>query len=110
MGLLDDLKSKAGQLGDKARDGFEVAKDKAADLAEVAKDRAEDLVDDVRDRVDGDEPTGAAPTTESSDIAPTPEPASVDTAPEDTAPEDTAPEAPAAGFTVTDHRGPVDRG
>lgn len=77
MGLLDDLKQKAGELGDKAKDGFEAAREKA-----------ENLVDDAKDRLDGDDEPAAAPTTESSDIAP---------------------DVPATeGFTVTDNRGPVE--
>ena len=39
MGLLDDLKSKAGELGEKVEESLAVAKDRAADLAEAARDR-----------------------------------------------------------------------
>jgi hypothetical protein len=39
MGFLDDIKNKAGALGDKAGDAFEVAKDKAGDLVDAAKDK-----------------------------------------------------------------------
>lgn len=39
MGFLDDIKNKAGELGDKAGDAFETAKDKAGDLVEAAKDK-----------------------------------------------------------------------
>ena len=44
MGFLDNLKDKAEDFGDKAKEGFEAAKDKASDL-----------VGDVKDRFDGDE-------------------------------------------------------
>ena len=53
MGFLDNLKGKAEELGDKAKEGLEVAKDRAEDLAGDLKDRAEDL----KDRIDGDEAT-----------------------------------------------------
>ena len=39
MGFLDDIKNKAGELGEKAGDAFEVAKDKAGDLVDSAKDK-----------------------------------------------------------------------
>ena len=44
MGLLDDLLDKAGDLGDKAKEGLGTATDKASDL-----------IDDVKDKFDGDE-------------------------------------------------------
>ena len=44
MGFLDDLKGKAEDFGEKAKEGFETAKDKAADL-----------IDDVKDRFDNDD-------------------------------------------------------
>jgi hypothetical protein len=44
MGFLDNLKDKAEEFGEKAKEGFEAAKDKAADL-----------VDDVKERFDQDE-------------------------------------------------------
>jgi ElaB/YqjD/DUF883 family membrane-anchored ribosome-binding protein len=44
MGLLDNLKDKAEDFGEKAKEGFEAAKDKASDL-----------IDDVKDRFDKDE-------------------------------------------------------
>ena len=47
MGFLDNLKDKAEEFGDKAREGFEAAKDKASDV-----------IGDVKDRFDGDEETG----------------------------------------------------
>lgn len=48
MGFLDELKEKAGDLGEKAREGLEAAKEKASGL-----------VDDVRERFDsGDTPAG----------------------------------------------------
>ena len=56
MGILDDLRHKAEELGDKAKDGLDAARDKAAEL-----------VDDVKDRLDHDE---TPPLTESSDIGP----------------------------------------
>ena len=39
MGFLDDLKGKAEQIGEKAKEGFGAAKDKASDLVEGVKDR-----------------------------------------------------------------------
>ena len=39
MGFLDDIKNKAGELGEKAGGAFEVAKDKAGDLVDAAKDK-----------------------------------------------------------------------
>src|ERR687895_2083476 len=48
MGFLDNLKDKAEEFGDKAKEGFEAAKDKASDV-----------IGDVKDRFDGDEETGA---------------------------------------------------
>ena len=59
MGFLDDLKDKAEDFGDKAKEGLGAAKDKAADL-----------VDDVKDRFDGDDETPAADTAESADYSP----------------------------------------
>ena len=53
MGFLDNLKDKAEEFGDKAKEGFEAAKDKASDL-----------VDDVKDRFDGDETAGDQPASE----------------------------------------------
>jgi hypothetical protein len=44
MGFLDNLKDKAEEFGEKAKEGFETAKDKASDL-----------VDDVKERFDKDE-------------------------------------------------------
>ena len=44
MGLLDDLKDKAGDLGEKAKDGLGTAQDKASGL-----------IDDVKDKFDGDD-------------------------------------------------------
>lgn len=34
MGFLDELKGKAGELGEKAKHGFGSARDKASDLVE----------------------------------------------------------------------------
>jgi len=39
MGFLDDIKNKAGELGEKAGGAFDVAKDKAGDLVDAAKDK-----------------------------------------------------------------------
>jgi hypothetical protein len=55
MGFLDNLKGKAEEFGEKAKEGFEAAKDKASDL-----------MGDVKDRLDKDDATladkvGAAP-------------------------------------------------
>lgn len=44
MGFLDEVKEKAGELGEKAKEGFEAARDKA-----------EDLVGDIRKRFDHDD-------------------------------------------------------
>ncbi len=44
MGLLDNLKDKAEELGEKAKDGLG-----------AARGRASGLVDDVLDRMDGDD-------------------------------------------------------
>ena len=44
MGFLDNLKDKAEEFGEKAKEGFESAEDKAGDL-----------VDDVKERLDRDE-------------------------------------------------------
>lgn len=57
MGFLDELKHKAGELGDKAKGGFGAAKDKA-----------DDLVDDVKERMGSDDPVAnVAGGTESAD-------------------------------------------
>ena len=56
MGILDDLKHKAEQLGDRAKEGFDAAKDKAGDL-----------IDDAKDRVGHSD---ESPLSESSDIGP----------------------------------------
>jgi hypothetical protein len=48
MGFLDDLKGKAEEFGEKAKEGIGAAKDKAADL-----------VGDVKDRFDNDDPSPA---------------------------------------------------
>jgi len=53
MGFLDNLKDKAGDVGDKAKEGLGTAREKAADL-----------VEDVKDRLDGDDDTPEAVTTE----------------------------------------------
>ena len=68
MGILDDLKHKAEELGDKAREGFDSAKDKAGDLLDDAKDKAGDLIDDAKDRIGHDD--GSAPLAESGDVGP----------------------------------------
>lgn len=57
MGFLDELKNKAGGLGEKAREGFGAAKDKAADL-----------VGDVRERFESDA-GDTAPATDAPDTA-----------------------------------------
>jgi len=46
MGFLDELKDKAEQFGDKAQEGFGVAKDKT-----------EEVIENVKDRFDGDDDT-----------------------------------------------------
>ena len=55
MGFLDDIKNKAGELGEKAGDAFEVAKDKAGDLIDTGKDKADDLVGAAKDKLDTDD-------------------------------------------------------
>lgn len=59
MGLLDNLKGKAEELGEKAKGGFDLAKDKASEL-----------VDDVKGRLDTDEPTNAEKVAEAADPSP----------------------------------------
>ena len=49
MGFLDNLKDKAEEFGEKAKDGFDAARDKAAGF-----------VDDVKDKMDGDDTPGEA--------------------------------------------------
>jgi hypothetical protein len=46
MGFLDELKDKAEQFGDKAREGFGGPKDKT-----------EEVIENVKDRFDGDDDT-----------------------------------------------------
>ena len=50
MGFLDELKDKAEEFGDKAKEGFGSAKDKT-----------EEVIENVKDRFDGDDetPTGS---------------------------------------------------
>ena len=55
MGFLDDIKNKAGELGDKAGDAFEAAKDKAGDLIDTGKEKAGDLADAAKDKLDTDD-------------------------------------------------------
>ena len=55
MGFLDDIKNKAGQLGDKAGGAFEVAKDKAGDLIDTGKEKTGGLVDTAKDKLDTDD-------------------------------------------------------
>ena len=45
MGFADELKAKASELLDDAKDVFEDAKDKAGELYEGAKDKVEDIFD-----------------------------------------------------------------
>lgn len=58
MGIFDELKHKAEELGDKA-----------GDLLGDAREKAGDLVDDVRERL-GDHGGDHAPTSESEDVGP----------------------------------------
>ena len=39
MGFLDELKEKAGELGEKAKEGLETAKEKAGDIVDDVKDK-----------------------------------------------------------------------
>ena len=39
MGILDDLKHKAEELGEKAKEGLDVARDKAGDLVGDVRER-----------------------------------------------------------------------
>src|SRR5665647_1445614 len=50
MGFADELKAKAAELLDDAKDVFEDAKDKAGDLYEGAKDKAGDLYEGAKDK------------------------------------------------------------
>ena len=61
MGFLDDIKNKAGELGEKAGDAFEVAKDKAGDLIDTGKDKAGDLVGAAKDKLGRVSGGGEAP-------------------------------------------------
>ena len=56
MGFLDNLKDKAEEFGEKAKEGFEAAKDKASDL-----------VGDVKDRLDNDGESGTDPAAPAAD-------------------------------------------
>jgi len=42
MGFMDELKDKAEEFGEKAKEGFGVAQDKAEDMIENVKDRFDD--------------------------------------------------------------------
>jgi hypothetical protein len=42
MGFLDNLKDKAEQFGERAKEGFEAAKDKASDLVDDVEERRDD--------------------------------------------------------------------
>jgi hypothetical protein len=66
MGFLDDIKNKAGELGEKAGDLIDTGKEKAGDLVDAAKDKldtdddgdvdtadASHAFDDLKDRVTG---------------------------------------------------------
>ncbi len=70
MGILDDLRHKAEELGEKAREGLDVARDKAGEVLDGARDKAGDLVEDVKDRLGDDGDGDRAPTTESEDVGP----------------------------------------
>ena len=59
MGFLDNLKDKAEEFGDKAKEGFGAAKDKTSDL-----------VEDVKDRFDGDDETSADKVEDAVDYSP----------------------------------------
>jgi hypothetical protein len=50
MGFLDELKDKAEEFGDKAKEGF------GAD-----KDKTEEVIENVKDRFDGDDDTPTVP-------------------------------------------------
>ena len=50
MGFLDELKDKAEEFGDKAKEGFGSAKDKT-----------EEVIENVKDRFDGDDDTPTLP-------------------------------------------------
>jgi hypothetical protein len=102
MSFLDELKDKAGELGEKAKGGIEAAKEKAADL-----------VDDVKERLDrddapaepGDHQTTAAtdttqdPAVPATDTVQEPAPHAVDTVQEPAAPAaDPAADQPESGI------------
>jgi hypothetical protein len=59
MGFLDNLKDKAEEFGEKAKEGFEAAKDKASDL-----------VGDVKDRLDKDDETSMNTTEAATNYSP----------------------------------------
>ena len=50
MGFMDELQDKAEEFGDKAQQGFGVAKDKT-----------EEVIENVKDRFDGDDDTPTLP-------------------------------------------------
>jgi uncharacterized protein YjbJ (UPF0337 family) len=50
MGFMDELKDKAEEFGDKAKEGFGSAKDKT-----------EEVIENVKDRFDGDDDTPTLP-------------------------------------------------
>src|SRR5450759_3070065 len=52
MGFADELKAKAAELLDDAKDVFEDTKDKAGDLYEGAKDKAGDLYEGAKDKAE----------------------------------------------------------
>jgi hypothetical protein len=63
MGFLDELKDRAEEFGDKAKEGFGAAKDKT-----------EEVIENVQDRFDGDE------TPAEKDAAAEPDEAAIDNA------------------------------
>jgi hypothetical protein len=67
MGFLDDLKDKAEEFGEKAKEGFGAARNKASDLIGDVKDRL-DQGDDAAS-ADAGAPASADPSSESVDNA-----------------------------------------
>ena len=112
MGFLDDIKNKAGELGEKAGDLIDTGKEKAGDLVDAAKDKldtdddgdvdtadASHAFDDLKDRVTGG---GDAPADQVAAAAGAGDATATGTAP----PEYTIPSAETATETPTDPVGP----
>jgi hypothetical protein len=62
MGFLDELKDKAEEFGDKAKEGFETSKDKTEDVIVNVKDRIDSDETPAEDAGQGDAAAAAADT------------------------------------------------